>query len=261
MAIRDTPFAPGTPCWVDLMTSDIEKAKSFYTALLGWTYDDSGPEYGDYSIASKDGRSVAGLMPNSTENGMPDVWTTYVATAAVEDSVGAAVAAGATVFMPATAVGEFGRMSMLGDSTGGVVGLWEAGSHTGFQRYNEPGSVTWDEYHSKDFAASTTFYETVFGWTWDVTGDSDDFRYSTANVNGDVVAGMMDSAAFLPAETPSHWTVYFSVENADDTIATAVKLGATVLRGPEDTPFGRIADLLDVTGANFKLHQVLEGNG
>ena len=30
MPTRDTPFTPGTPCWVDLWTGDPAQAKSFY---------------------------------------------------------------------------------------------------------------------------------------------------------------------------------------------------------------------------------------
>ena len=32
-------ITPGAPCWIDLMTSDTEKAKTFYNALFGWTYE------------------------------------------------------------------------------------------------------------------------------------------------------------------------------------------------------------------------------
>jgi predicted enzyme related to lactoylglutathione lyase len=148
-------------------------------------------------------------------------------------------------------------MAMLGDPIGGAFGLWEAGTHTGFNRYNEAGSVAWDEYHSKDFQGSKRFYETVFGWGWEIAGDTDDFRYYTPTVDGQAVGGMMDSASFLPAEVPSHWAVYFQVDSADDTVAKAVAEGATVLRPAEDTPYGRLVDLLDPTGANFKLIQEL----
>ena len=257
MTTRDTPFAPGTPCWVDLLSSDYDKSKAFYGGLFGWTFDEAGEDFGGYVTFSSDGKSVAGMAHNQVETGLPDLWSTYIATADAEASVAAATAAGAVVHMPAMAVGDVGKMAMLGDPAGGAFGLWQAGTHTGFNRYNEPGSVTWDEYHSKDFAASTQFYATVFGWAWDVTSDTDDFRYNTATVNGERVAGMMDSSKFLPAEVPSMWTVYFSVANADDAVAKAIELGGAVRMPAEDTPFGRIADMVDSTGAGFKLHQEL----
>lgn len=254
MTTRSTPFAPGTPCWVDLFTSDPERSAAFYSALLGWELEDQGAAYGGYTLATSGGEQVAGLMRNSGDSGSPDSWSTYLATTDVEASVAAARAAGATVLAPPMAVGRLGSMAVLVDPAGAVVGLWQAGEHTGFTRYDEPGSVIWDEVHSKGFGASRDFYARVFGWTYDVSGDTDDFRYLTAKVGGEPVAGLMDSARFLPPEVPSHWAVYFAVGDVDEAQERAATLGATVLMSAADTPFGRIADLVDPTGAPFKLH-------
>ena len=64
-----TKYAPGTPSWVDLQTSDQVGAKSFYGALFGWEYDDrpvghdaDGNE-AFYSMATKNGKNVAAIAP------------------------------------------------------------------------------------------------------------------------------------------------------------------------------------------------------
>ena len=54
----------GAPCWIDLFSSDTERAKDFYGQLFGWTTMDPGPEYGGYFIFQKDGKAVAGCMGN-----------------------------------------------------------------------------------------------------------------------------------------------------------------------------------------------------
>jgi predicted enzyme related to lactoylglutathione lyase len=47
MPTRDT--APiGAPCWVDLMTSDTERSRTFYCQLFGWTAEDPAEEFGGY---------------------------------------------------------------------------------------------------------------------------------------------------------------------------------------------------------------------
>lgn len=255
MTTRDTPFAPGTPCWVDLMTSDYDKSKAFYTGLFGWTFEQSGEEFGDYVVFSSEGHSVAGMMHSQPDSGLPDLWSTYLASADIDKSVETATSAGAVVHVPIMDVGDVGRMAFLMDPAGGAFGLWQAGTHTGFGKYNAPGSVGWDEYHSKDFAASKEFYGKVFGYEWAITSDTDEFRYVTAKIDGNDVAGMMDSASFLPADVPSHWTLYFSVSSVDESVGRALELGGSVARPAEDTPFGRLADMFDATGANFKLHQ------
>lgn len=254
MTTRDTPFAAGTPCWVDLVSSDVDKAKAFYGSLFGWTSEDTGEEFGGYVNFSSDGHKVAGMIGNTPEIGSPDVWTTYISTDDIEATVNAVTEAGGTLMAPAMEVANLGSMAVLVDPAGAVFGVWQPGSHIGFTKYNEPGSVTWDEHHSKDFTTSTDFYTKVFGWEIEKTSDSDDFRYYQGLINGETVAGMMDSKAFLQDQVPSHWAVYFSVADVDGATATAVDNGATVIRPAEDTPFGRIADMTDPTGAMFKLH-------
>ena len=60
-----------------------------------------------------------------------------------------------------------------------------------------------------------------------------------------------------PEGTPSHWLVYFGVADADAAIDTLLKLGGTVRRPAEDTPFGRMAVVTDPFGAPFAVHQEL----
>lgn len=93
----------------------------------------------------------------------------------------------------------------------------------------------------------------MFGWTYETLSDTDDFRYSIAEIDGTGVAGLMDSASFLPPEVPSHWAVYFAVPDVDAAESRAVALGGTVLHSARDTPWGRMCDLLDSTGAALKL--------
>ena len=261
MPTRNTPFAPGTPCWVDLLSSDKEASRTFYTELFGWSSLDAGPEYGDYTNFSSDGHKVAGMMANSPDSGTSDCWNTYLSTADIEATVASATEAGAQPIVPAMQVGDLGSMAVLIDPAGGAFGVWQPAAHTGFQKYNEPGSVTWDEYHSRDFATSSAFYTKVFGWTIEYTSDTDDFRYLTAHLGdgGESVAGMMDSHTFLLPGAPSMWTVYFSTVDIDASSARAVELGGTLIRPAEDTPFGRLAELADPTGALFKLHSAPTG--
>lgn len=257
MATRNTPFAAGTPCWVDLLSSDVGKAQQFYGDVLGWTAEGSGDEFGGYVNFYSDGHRVAGMMANQAETGTPDSWNTYLSTDDIGATVEAAEKAGARVIAPPMQVADLGSMAILSDPAGAVIGVWQPGRHTGFEKYNEPGSVAWDELHSKDFPASTSFYAEVFGWQLEPTSDTDDFRYFTGQINGEPVAGMMDAQQFLPPEVPSMWSVYFSVPDVDAACEKVAAGGGRVIRPPEDTPFGRIAELADPTGAMFKLHAEL----
>lgn len=252
-------FPAGAPCWIDLMTSDIDRSRKFYTALFGWEYE-VGDEamYGGYTMAFKDGKSVAGLMQSGDESeGRPDMWTTYLRVDNIDASINAARDAGAIIYMDPMDVPEQGKMAMLGDPSGAAVGLWEFGGHTGFQAHEVTGAAAWHELHSKDYPAAVAFYQNVFGVQTSVMSNTPEFRY-TNFVNGErPLAGVMDASGFLPDEVPSNWHVYFQTDDADATIAKALALGATIINAAEDSPFGRIAGLTDCTGAMFKLVQPL----
>src|SRR4051794_41836549 len=75
MTTRDTAWAPGTPCWVDLMTTDQDAAREFYAALFGWAIEVGPEETGHYGMASLDGRSVAGIG-GVRGGGKPPGWDT-----------------------------------------------------------------------------------------------------------------------------------------------------------------------------------------
>lgn len=252
-----TEIPAGAPCWIDLMTSDPAKAKEFYTALFGWTYEVGDEEkYGGYTTAFKDGKSVAGLMQSDQDDaGYPDMWSTYLRVDDIEATVAAATEAGGVTYMPPMDVPDQGKMAMLGDPAGASVGLWEFGGHTGFQAHAVSGAANWHELWTRNYQDALKFYQDVFGWKTSVMSDTPEFRYSTLGEGRDAVAGIMDATNDLPERVPSNWQVYFQVDDADAAVATALSLGATVVQPAQDTPFGRLAGLTDPTGAMFKIMQ------
>ncbi|WP_346960407.1 VOC family protein [uncultured Arthrobacter sp.] len=258
-------ITPGAPCWIDLMTSDTEQAKSFYGDLFGWTFE-TGDEvkYGGYITAAKNGKSVAGLMQKMAEQaGSPDVWSTYLRADDAAATAEAVKAHGGQVYLEPMDVPEQGKMAMFADATGASIGVWEPREMQGFELAAEPGAPAWHELHTKEYAAAVKFYQDVFGWDTDVMSDTPDFRYTTLGAGDAAKAGIMDASGYLPAGVPSHWQVYFAVQDADATAAKAEALGATVVNAPEDTPFGRIATLSDPSGALFKIvaDTAREGSG
>ena len=59
-----------------------------------------------------------------------------------------------------------------------------------------------------------------------------------------------------PTGTPSHWLVYFAVEDADAAVAAATAAGGSSLAPPFTTSYGRMAPLQDPFGAAFWLVQI-----
>ncbi len=243
----------GTPCWYDLGTSDKDKSKAFYTELFGWTYEDGGEEVGGYTTAHLGGEKVAGMMANDGSMG-PDSWFVYFKTDDVAKLREASVASGGEAVMDPMPISDLGTMVFVNDNGGAFIGAWEAGEHTGFGiRGDHHGAPGWFELHTREWEQALDFYRSAFGCTIEVVSDADEFRYAIVMDEGEQSAGIMDASAWLPEGVPAHWSVYFATDSADATIAKAVQLGATVVQGAEDTPYGRLATLTDPTGATFKL--------
>lgn len=57
---------------------------------------------------------------------------------------------------------------------------------------------------------------------------------------------------------PSYWRLYIGVDNTDESLEKLKELGGTVLDGPEDSPFGRLATVQDPQGASFQIIQIQE---
>jgi uncharacterized protein len=252
MPLRDT--APvGAPCWVDLFTSDTQRAIDFYSAILGWVALPANDEFGGYFNFTRDGHLVAGCMRNDGSTGAPDAWSVYLATDDAIATADAAATHGAQILVPTMAVGDLGSMALLADVGGAAIGMWQPGLHKGFGVLGEPGSPCWFELHTRDYDASVQFYREVFHWDAHAMSDTADFRYTTLGIGDDALAGIMDSAAFLPAGVSASWQVYFGVDNVDAAMATTVELGGSILQAAEDTPYGRLAQVSDPMGGVFKL--------
>ena len=75
------------------------------------------------------------------------------------DAILAAVpGAGGQVIAPAMDIMSQGRMAMIADPSGAVVGLWQPMDHQGAELFNAPGSLTWNELQTRDLEPAMAFY-------------------------------------------------------------------------------------------------------
>ena len=248
MSIQVSRWPTGVPCWVDLSVPDVQAAVTFYRDVLGWSFSEPSAEFGGYTIGAVRGAAAAGIGP--LQPGASAAWTLYMASDDADKTAAAVAEHGGTVLLPPGDVGPLGRMFIAADPTGAVFGVWQAGTHIGAGIVNEPGGVTWEDLRSSDPDRARTFYTAVFGYhTEPIPGAPED--YTTFALPGEEgprggIGGMMGADG-----APAHWLVYFGVADTEVAVAGAERAGGSVLTRHVDSPYGRMAGLVDPAGAGF----------
>ncbi|MFD0899674.1 VOC family protein [Actinomadura sediminis] len=124
---------------------------------------------------------------------------------------------------------------------------------------HEAGAPCWLDLASPDPEASKRFYRELFGWSsytmaLDAFGDYEIF--TLGGTQGPRVAGL---SALADGAQPPSWTVYFRVDDVDDTARAARAAGGRELFAPmAGLGIGRAAMYADLEGADFALWQPTE---
>jgi predicted enzyme related to lactoylglutathione lyase len=247
---------PGTFCWIELGTTDSAAAKTFYTQLFGWDYEDHpmGPGM-VYTMLKLDGKDVAALyslMPDMRAQGVPPHWLSYVAVSNADETAEKAKAQGATLMKEPFDVMTEGRMAVIQDPTGAVFAIWQANNHKGAAARMVPNSLCWNELGTNDTQRAGEFYSNLFGWSQEGFG-AGSMDYTVFKNAGQGIGGMYKITPEM-GPVPPHWLVYFAVEDCDGKVQQATELGARVMKPAEAIPgVGRFAILTDPQGAAFAI--------
>jgi uncharacterized protein len=240
-------YTPGTFCFADLGTGDRDAAASFYGGLFGWRAEGS---QGAYTMFTLEGKPVAGMFQAPED--YPISWLSYISVEDADAVTARARELGASVLLEPRAVSDeaqIGRSGLLGDPQDAVVALWEPGLHVGAGLVNDVGTMVWNQLATSHVEAAKRFYAELFGWAIEPVeagqGDYWNWRNRDGWLNGGVMA--------LPAgDTPPHWQVWFTVEDAAGAVARAQELGGTEVVPAAHTPLGGdVAVVRDPTGAAF----------
>jgi predicted enzyme related to lactoylglutathione lyase len=114
----------GSFYWNELMTRDAEQAKKFYADVIGWTFEGMPMPHGTYWVAKMDDKPVGGLFPMSGGEfeGVPENWMSYLAVDDVDARLKKAKAAGATAMREPFDVPGVGRIAIVMQPGGAVIG-------------------------------------------------------------------------------------------------------------------------------------------
>jgi uncharacterized protein len=249
----------GQNVWFDLMTTDMEGAKTFYTEAIGWktqAWEDADPSM-PYTMWVAGEAPLGGMMPLPEEArsmGAPPHWVAYTVVDDVDATAAQAEKLGATIYAPPTDIPKVGRFAMLADPQGATFAILKPIDDTDAPP-DAVGQFSWAELNTTDYEAAWKFYSELFGWkhrsSMDMGPAGTYFMWNDAEEK--TKGGMSNMAKQM--NMPAHWLHYVTVEDVHATVRRVEQHGGKVLNGPMEIPGDDlIAQCLDPQGGAFAVY-------
>lgn len=232
-------------CWHGCISTDVDKAKAFYTEVIGWGAEEMQMGDETSTMFVQGGAPIAHLMAPPME-GVPSCWNNYLRVADVDAATNAAVAAGGSVRMPPTDIPP-GRFSTIALPSGAVVSLFHEVDEATAQNHPATiGGFHWVELHSQDIDADVAFMTSVFGLTTGEMPMPNGGTYHLLNDGDTQVGGAMKS---MQEGAPSFFLAWVAVEDVDAAAERVTNHGGQIMGEPMDYPgVGRMVVSVDPTG-------------
>jgi len=242
--------------WHELMTTDPEAAKAFYTAVIGWKAKEwEGPN--PYTLWIWGESQMGGLMElpkQARDMGAPPSWMGYIGTPDVDATTARARELGATVPVPPSDIPTIGRFSVLQDPQGASFDAFTPNGEARPETAPGLGDFSWHELATTDQNAAWDFYSDLFGWEKTSAMDMGPAGvYQMFGHGGFVYGGIYNKAKESPG--PPAWLHYIRVEDVHRTSEKIKEHGGQVVNGPMEVPGGDwVAMAVDPQGAPFAVH-------
>jgi len=122
MTMHDALMKHGAFSWNELMTPDVDAARSFYGTLFGWTFEDFLGGGAPYTLVKVGGEVVGGMMaPTSECTGKPPAWGVCVTVDDVDATARQVESLGGKLLRPPEDIPEVGRFCVLQDPQGATL--------------------------------------------------------------------------------------------------------------------------------------------
>lgn len=236
--------------WYELMTDDVDTARDFYRAVIGWEIAEEGmplPNGGTYRMILRSDGGMAGGVLSLTDamvaGGARPGWMGYIHHHDVDAAADAICAAGGAVHMPAMDMPGVGRMAMVADPQGATFYILSPTPPPGNPEAKsdvfdpaKPQHFRWNELWSTDPQAATGLYTSLFGWTQEGSmpmGPMGDYLFIQKDGAG---IGAIGHAR--PDGEGARWQYFAGVDDIDRATQAVTDAGGTLLGEPMQIPGG-----------------------
>lgn len=232
---------PGKFVWRELHTSDVARAKAWYTELFGWSSLPMDMGEFTYEAFGLGERPLGGFV--ESRDGVTG-WRDYLSVEDVDAAVAAAKKAGGKVLGPVRDVPGVGRMALVEDGEGAQLFLFRSADGDAADGEGAPGLFHWEELWSREPAKAVKFYRALVPYAVeDMPMPAGPYHILKT---GDVSRCGIGKAT---GESGT-WLSYVQVDDCDQTLGRAESLGGKVQVPATDIPnVGRFAVVSDPDGA------------
>lgn len=255
-AVSKTPThtsLPGKAIWVDLVTTDVRGAASFYSSVFGWEF--SYLANGTFAEASYQGRPVGSITVYEEGEAVAGdaQWLVSFSAPDIDGAVKKVIKAGGKVLEGPNDLDGRGRFVLISDPAGAELMLLNA---TGGDPVDGPAKVNewlWAELWTPDTAAAGDFYAAVLGHQSMTIDEPSGEPYMVLARDRVARAGVVK--LFFEDVEPN-WVPYILVESVKDTIESIERHGGQLVMAPgENASEVSTAIVSDPTGGVFAIQQ------
>jgi predicted enzyme related to lactoylglutathione lyase len=258
--VRNPQATQGRFAWHDLMTTDPDAAKAFYTGVVGWGTQDWPGTTPPYRMWMAGDAMVGGVMQlpdEAVQMGSPPHWLTYIETQDIDETFALATKLGARTYVPPTDIPTVGRFAVLADPQGATFALFTPlpSDNPPMKNLDRAGEFSWRELMTTNQKDAFAFYEELFGWKETSAMDMGEHGvYQMFGLTSEVpIGGVYTIGKEMGA--PPNWLPYIHVDSADAATERVKELGGSIKNGPMEVPGGdRITVCADPQGCVFAVH-------
>ena len=264
-SITDSPTGerlPGKIIWRDLLTNDPAASQRFYGELFGWEFEKIGEasnlrSNAAYTLIRHNDQLIGGMVDTVALNGRDDIsqWVVLMAVEDLDARTEAVTRSGGEIIAPPTNLQARGRLALVRDAEGALLGLLETRDGDPLDSEPEVNGFLWDELWTTDVPNAVDFYNQLAGLeaeSVDIDADGDEGRAYRL-----LKAGDTPRVGVLPVPLEGlepAWISYIRVEDPAALAARVPGLGGRVIIEAQPRPLGgEVALVTGPSGAGIAL--------
>ena len=246
----------GKLVWVDLVTTDPQKAVDFYVAVFDWQPRFFADQ--NYIELSHNGNVISSVVRYEDDEAVAGDarWLVSISVDDVDAATQLAVGKGGEILEPATDLPSRGRYSVISDPQGAVLMLLRAtgGDPADTDDAFALNEWAWAELWTDDPDASLSFYKAIAGYG--------SLRVPEADGGEHIVLGTGGKARATVVQLPwddvePNWIPYVPVASVSKTLQRIADAGgALLLQSDGSQTSGAVAIVMDPTGGVFAVQQM-----